>query len=52
MRVTAILTRLLGPPSFQKLSKLAWALKSLGEGRGYGSLPIKRCDFSKICSLS
>ena len=36
----------------KKLSKPAWALKSLGEGRGYGSLPIKRCDFSKICSLS
>ena len=52
VRVTVILTRLLCPPSFQKLSKPAWALKSLGEGRGYGSLPIKRCDFSKICSLS
>ena len=52
VRVTVILTRLLCPPSFQKLSKPAWALKSLGEGRGYGSLPIKRCIFNKICSLT
>ena len=52
VRVTAILTRLRCRPSFQKLSKPAWTVKSLCEGRGYGSLPIRRCDFYKICSLT
>ena len=51
VRVTAILLRLLCPPSVQKLSKPAWALKLLWEGRGYCSLPIKRCNLYKICSL-
>ena len=39
VRVTAISTRLLCPPRFQKLRKPTWALKSLGEGREYGSPP-------------
>ena len=52
MRVTVILTLLLCPPSFQKLSKPAWALNRLEKEKGYGSLPIKRCIFNKICSLT
>ena len=47
MRATVILTLLLCPPSFQKLSKPAWALKSLGEGKRIWLTSYKTMHFQQ-----